>query len=467
MQRLNNILKEKKTLLILSLLALGLITRFAFLNYPPEVVFDEVHFGKFVSSYFTHEYYFDIHPPLGKMLIAGFARICGFNPGFDFSHIGETFDEKNLLILRFLPALFGAFLPIVIFLILRQLNVSYKFSFLGGLFVIFDNAILGQSKFILVDSMLLLFGFLSIYFYLLSNNTENKKRLGLLSLCAFFAALSLSIKWTGVLFLGIIGLVVIFKYIKKLNFKSLALDLSILILMPFIVYYLIFAVHFSLLQKSGPGNDFMSPQFNESLDNEIKMPLFNKFIELNKKMYFYNSTLSATHSFSSKWFQWPVSKKPIWYWSGSKENYYADIYLMGNIVEWLFVLAGIVFSVFAVFIKKIRGKLPYFFWFLLIGYFANLIPYIAVSRVTFLYHYLPSLIFGIMIFAALCDKIFFPYLDAKWGQDKKIGLTIYSSIIAAIILGFIFTAPITYGFKITGSANDIYINFLELFLNNK
>ncbi len=149
----------KKHLLLLILLASSLIVHFAFINYPAEVVFDEVHFGKFVSAYFTHEYYFDIHPPLGKMLIAGFAKIKGFQPGFDFNQIGENFDARNLFILRFLPALFGALIPLAIYLILKKMGLSQKVAFCAGLFAVFENGILTQSKFILVDSFLLAFGF--------------------------------------------------------------------------------------------------------------------------------------------------------------------------------------------------------------------------------------------------------------------------------------------------------------------
>ena len=53
-----------------SLLALGLFTRYYSLLWPRQVVFDEVHFGKFVNGYITGRYFFDIHPPLGKQLIA-------------------------------------------------------------------------------------------------------------------------------------------------------------------------------------------------------------------------------------------------------------------------------------------------------------------------------------------------------------------------------------------------------------
>ncbi len=100
----------KKNWQLWILILLAIATRFLFLDYPAEVVFDEVHFGKFVSAYFTHNYYFDIHPPLGKMLIAGFANIAGFNLGNEdpekiFEHIGGQFGTRELFILRFLPAL--------------------------------------------------------------------------------------------------------------------------------------------------------------------------------------------------------------------------------------------------------------------------------------------------------------------------------------------------------------------------
>lgn len=39
--------------LALSLFGLGLLTRFAYLTYPREVVFDEYHFGKFINGYIT------------------------------------------------------------------------------------------------------------------------------------------------------------------------------------------------------------------------------------------------------------------------------------------------------------------------------------------------------------------------------------------------------------------------------
>ena len=45
-----------------------------------------------------------------------------------------------------------------------------------------------------------------------------------------------------------------------------------LILVPFIVYLSFFWVHFAILTKPGPGDSFMSPAFQESLEgNELLM----------------------------------------------------------------------------------------------------------------------------------------------------------------------------------------------------
>ncbi|CAI4216280.1 unnamed protein product [Parascedosporium putredinis] len=44
--------------------ALAFVTRFWGISHPNEVVFDEVHFGKFASYYLERTYFFDVHPPL-------------------------------------------------------------------------------------------------------------------------------------------------------------------------------------------------------------------------------------------------------------------------------------------------------------------------------------------------------------------------------------------------------------------
>ena len=102
-----------KHLLLLIILGLSLITHFLFFGHPNETVFDEVHFGKFISGYFTHEYFFDIHPPLGKLLISGAGYLADFKPGFSFAEIGQKFPDNIYLWLRLLPTLAGILLPLI------------------------------------------------------------------------------------------------------------------------------------------------------------------------------------------------------------------------------------------------------------------------------------------------------------------------------------------------------------------
>ena len=95
--------------MVAGLFALGLVTRFVMLNYPRQVVFDEYHFGKFVSGYVTGQYFFDIHPPLGKLLIAAAAWCSGYDGRQPFAKIGEDIlPEVDLFWLRAVPATFGS-----------------------------------------------------------------------------------------------------------------------------------------------------------------------------------------------------------------------------------------------------------------------------------------------------------------------------------------------------------------------
>ena len=399
--------------LLLIVLGVSLVTHFAFFGHPNQTVFDEVHFGKFISGYYTHEYFFDMHPPLGKLMIAGFAKAFDFKPEFSFAQIGEKFPDNKYLTLRFLPSLAGAVLPVVLFLLALQLKFTPQGAFFTGLMVALENALLVQTHYILMDGFLLLFGFLTLLFYF------KRKFLWM----AIFGGLAISIKWTGLTFLALPFLIEVFYLFKEKNFKTI-LKLPIYFLfIPLILYFSVFVIHFSLLTKPGSGDAFMKPTFHQ--DNVV-----TKFLQLNTEMYRSNQRLTATHPYGSSWYSWPFMSRSIFYWVSGDSR----IYLLGNPLIWWASTLAVLMSLG--YVSRHRTiKL------LLGGYFLNLLPFIGISRVMFLYHYLTNLIFAILILV---------YLIEKQKNSKKIfiGLTVVS------VLAFIYFAPLSYGLPLAPKAYE-------------
>src|SRR5436305_2912143 len=77
---------------------------------PRAVVFDEIHYERFTGDYLSHSYLFDVHPPFGRMMIAGFARLL---------HIPATAFVQPVAepVLRALPAAFGTALVPLVFIL--------------------------------------------------------------------------------------------------------------------------------------------------------------------------------------------------------------------------------------------------------------------------------------------------------------------------------------------------------------
>lgn len=445
----------KKNWPIVLLLAFSFFLHFFFLTFPSEVVFDEVHFGKFVNRYFTRQYYFDIHPPLGKMMIAGAAGFFGYDGTAEFSKIGQAVSGTNLFSLRFLPALFGVLLVWLVYKIITALGLSKKAAFFGAFLVTFDNALLTQSKFILLDIFLLVFGFSSLYFLLLFRKSAKRKLLYLI-LCALFSGLAFSIKWTGLAFWGIIlffGLVGIIRQKEKCLLK-----LSILLFVPFLIYLSVFFVHFKIVNRSSPANAFMSPSFQKTLlDNKVKEDVkpasfWQKFIELNNLMYEHVTAYRRSdigpkkpHPDASRWHRLPLAGKPVWYWARKGAN----IYLLGNFLIWWQVLIALFISPFLLIKKRVREKVSPLIYLLGLGYLANFLPFVLMGRRFFLYHYLIPLIFGILILALIYDKVLGLF-------NKRI---CFYFLLTLVFLGFLALVPLTFGFSLPSEFVRTYNNF--------
>src|SRR3989344_6685556 len=281
-------------LYLIIILASSFFIHFLFFGSPNEVVFDEVWYGRHVNDYINKTFHFDGHPPLGRMTIAGFAKVLDYKPDSSFQNIGEKYPDKQYLILRFLPTLAGAILPIIIYLIILELGMTPFAAFAGSMLVVLENSFVAQSRLLLMDSSLLLYEFASLLFYL---RYRNHKKIYMLFLSGIFAGCAFSVKWVGLSFVALPilfeGLGVLFemkrKGISMLKSSRTWLTFTALVITPFIVYFSAVTAYSLILNKSGTGDAFMSAGYQKTLqgnnyqsNRNIETPsMFSKFTELN------------------------------------------------------------------------------------------------------------------------------------------------------------------------------------------
>ncbi len=497
--RLNILFKKNRLFIIL--IILSFVIHFFRLSYPAEVIFDEVHFGKYVSAYFTGQYYFDIHPPLGKILIAIWSKLMGYKPAFGFNYTGESSSSDLFFTLRFLPALFGSIFTAVFAYFVYLISRSKKTALIAGFLILADNALLVQSRVIAIDIFLIFFEILTLCFFLLYQKEKSFsfKWFIYLILTAISFGLTISIKWTGLATLGIMVIILIAKIydhrlalwlspasypqtaapakntgnklinFKKLKIKEFLIGYFYILFIGILVYMIPFMIHFKILTKSVSGKIFIPYSFEEKLSfsaNDKKDPVNYSnnsllkngfgaaFIELNLAMFGANAGIAKDHRYASRWYEWPFGKKPIYYWyrnpPDEKSGKIEKIYLASNPVLWWTAAAAVVLALAEIFIKKKR--LEPAFYILLLAYFANLIPFIFIERSTFLYHYMPALVFA----TALAG-----FYLANMRLRQKI---VFIILLAAIALGFLIMLPFSYGWPVSPSFDAIMMRIIN-FLN--
>ncbi|CAO1631310.1 unnamed protein product [Sympodiomycopsis kandeliae] len=267
---------------MIALFVVAAALRFWQIGHPDQVVFDEVHFGKFASYYLRREYYFDVHPPFAKMLNAFAGYLAGFPGNFDFENIGDKYSTANVpyVKLRALPAILGSFQVPLVFAIMRETGHARAIAVLSSAFILFDNAHIAQDRLILLDAALCLFMTLALYsyikFYKQRYNEFSFQWWTWMISTGVNLALTMSCKMVGLLTFFTIGSAVIVDLWKLLDVKRgltmphilkhfFARALG-LIVVPIFVYLFWFWAHFKVLTRSGPGDSFMSSQFQETLE---------------------------------------------------------------------------------------------------------------------------------------------------------------------------------------------------------
>jgi dolichyl-phosphate-mannose-protein mannosyltransferase len=264
--------------LVIALTVASLATRLYSVNLSSIVVWDEAHFGKFANYYLKRTFYFDVHPPLGKMLIAFSGWLFSYKGSFAFESGSKYADEVPIAAMRAFCCIFGALTVPLMFLIVRNLQMRKETALFVASMALFDNAIVAISKFVLLDSILLFFTTLSLFFATKISQHETKPFGGrfffFLAATGFSLGLVLSVKWVGLFTFAFVGVMTIADLWSLLRIakrepvtwgKHFLVRAFFLICVPLIVYMATFKLHFTILKNSGPGDAQMSSLFQSRL----------------------------------------------------------------------------------------------------------------------------------------------------------------------------------------------------------
>lgn len=399
-------------LLLSILFMLSLFTRIMFISYPASVVFDEVHFLRFVRAYYYGEYFFDIHPPLGKLVFLVITHLFCGPPRQKFSTNGADFGPQKYVPLRVTSAIFGAAVSPLMYLIGRELGLSSTSSLFAAAVQIFEHLFVIESRLVLMDSQLMMWIALCLFLALRMWSRPVGKRWLLVISVALSGSAALSVKWTALATPALISIVSLF----GAPFSSRGLSFAEMGVAGFVAisfYIVMFWVHFKLLPNSGEGDAFMFDEFRRTLhgnksfsDAASKPGFWRSFFYLNKTMYYANKGITQRHRWESKWYQWIFNRRGLLYFNNIPSSSddgelvkFEKIYLIVNpavtVITCIGLLAFMVMSILWV-IRRWRRKIPakksverrrlaacmHRGAFLMMGYVCNVIPYVGKLTVS-------------------------------------------------------------------------------------
>lgn len=258
-----------------------ILTRLYKINEPAEVVFDEVHFGGFASNYLRREYFFDVHPPLGKLLIAGMGYFLGYEGNFTFASIGLPYAGSTApyVAMRCMMVFFGWATLACSFMSMLELGFSTVAAGFAASLLVFDMAFALQTRFILLDSPLMAFISASLYSWIRFRKLRSQPFTvdwwtWLLATGAAIGAAT-SVKMVGLFTVGTVGIATVVDLwgladkkkglSERLVMKHFFARAAALIALPLAIYCTCFYVHFAILNRTGPGDALMSPAFQATL----------------------------------------------------------------------------------------------------------------------------------------------------------------------------------------------------------
>ena len=349
-------------------------------GYMNSTYFDEIYHARTALEHIENVYPYEItHPPLGKEIIGLGIRLFGMTP-FGW---------------RFMGTLFGVLMLPILYVFLKRMTRSSAIAGCATVIFAFDFMHFVQTRIATIDTYSVFF-ILLMYLFMWRFVSGGKWRY--LALSGVFFGLGAASKWTCIYAgagLAVIWLVYWITQARRPRFAARFIAncgfcLVFFVAVPLVIYYVSY-YHYGTARglEGGVGMFFTRDYFDIVWDNQVYM-------------WEYHSDLVSTHPYASRWYQWLVDARPILYYL----EYFEDgttKSAFGAFMNPLFCWAGLI-AIFAnaLFIFKDRdGKAA----FIVIGYLAQLLPWVLVTRLTFAYHYFPSEVFLILALANVWSRL--------------------------------------------------------------
>ena len=443
------------SLAIIAIFCFSLFLRFWDLGKFNTLVFDEVYYAKFANNYLIKTPFFNSHPPLTQYIIA-----LGIWLANHFTFPPETMNAQTGYLIstwsyRWVNALTGSFIPVVVGLVAYQLIPRVSFGIIAALFAALDGIFLVESRYALNNIYFNFFGLLTHLFFLQALN-QPKKRIFLLTLSGIFSGATVSVKWNGLgfilgiyLYWAIAWLIKLIQDKKNNSTTVLATPLAYIsqlkifhllifyLITPLLTYRLLWIPHLLLNPEIG-------------------------FWQLHKEILNFHQSIGVgadVHPYCSPWYSWPLMWRPIAYYYEVNGALIYDVHALGNpLLWWLSTAAILLLFIFLLILFFGRDRAAYFptattslVLYLISNWVANLLPWMKVSRCIFLYHYMASYTFAWLALSLLIDR----WLQSKIYWERQAGIT----LIIFIILAFIFLLPIYLGLPLSPEGYKIRMLF--------
>ena len=403
--------------------------------------FDEIYHARTAYEYLHGmRSYENTHPPFGKILISLGISIFGMN-AFGWRIIG------TLIGIAMLP---------VLYCFAKKLTGDTPAAALTCFIFAFDFMHFAQTRIATIDVYIVFF-VLCMYYFLYQflcqdyAATPLKKLLLPLGLCGISMGFGVASKWTGVyagLGMGIlflIHLIVSFKQaakvqeagasekkvltmlkspIGKRTFKIIGFCLIFFVLIPIVIYILSYI----------PFRD------------NVSKGLIQRALRNQQTMFNYHSKLEATHYFASPFYEWPFMIRPIWYYSRVIDSTMREtINSFGNPLVWWAGIPAFVYMIYLFIVKRDKRA-----GFLLVGTASQYLPWVLVTRLTFIYHYFPSVVFLVLM-------IGYSFRNLKEKVSKKTYLILVCTYCSLVFILFLMFYPVLSG-------QPVDVNYVTKFL---